>query len=359
MRSSIRPAAGAVAGVALLAAGVWLAPPALNAAALLVQQDDPEAITAYRLKAEPPARIATAIEQALTDSDPELAASLLEIATELATPLPDDLAQRVIDAQGFNPGRLAGDIWSGITTGDVSSEAALGGTLAADLSGIGDVRDLIIQGNGYLTDGSYDPVVLTLATAGLALTVATVVTVGAAAPARTGVTILKASKKAGHLPAPLVAEFVTLSRNAINRGALDETLTLARQFDLSGAGAASARVLRPAVLDTVTRTADDVAAIAGGAGYRAVNQSIRLADSTADISKLRRLAATTGTRFRGTLALLGSSALTVAGLLLTLSGWAITGLLWLLAAGFAVIGLLRRLIGWALRARPRARPLPR
>lgn len=340
------------AGIAALICSPWIVPQAVQSTALLLRPDDVASIVEYRLSTQSPQQFQDAIDQALVDRDPELAASLLEVAAN--APMPADLTQRVADAQGFDAGRIAGEIWDGVFKGDTSSEAALGGSLLADFTGAGDVRDLVLEGNNYLSNGLYDPVVLTLAIAGLAMTAATVLTAGGAAPARTGITVLKAAKKAGNLPAPLVSELTKISVNAIDRNALDQTINLTKSLDFSGAGAASGRILNPSALRTVTTLADDIAAIAGQSGYRAVNQSLNVATSTADITKLRRLAGTTGTKFRGILKVLGGSALSLAGLTFTLAGWAFSGLVWLVAAGFAVFGLVHLALRWILKGRKSA-----
>lgn len=347
-------AALTVAGVAAIASAPLVVPNAIQSVRLLMQPDNVAEIADYQLGMVPPESFQSNVEQALADGDPELAASLVEVAADLKVQLPSDLIQQVTDAQGFDAGRMVGEIWDGFLKGDTSSEASLGGSLAADFTGFGDARDLVLEGSNYLSNGTYDPVVLALSSVGLTLTVATVVTAGGAAPARAGVTVLKAAKKAGNLPAPLVRELSEVAVKAIDGPALDQAIAAAKRLDIPGAGAAAGRILNPAAAQKITQLADDVADIAGRSGYRAVNQTLSVAASTADIAKLNRLASATGTKFRGILKILGGSGaafLTIANVTMILGGWAVSGLIWLLAAGFALLGGAYRIIAWLYKRR--------
>jgi hypothetical protein len=324
----------------VLASGIFIARPAVEAGTMLMNPEDLEAVADYRLRTVDSLALAKAIEGALAGCDAELAASLIAVADDAELKVSDEIRQRVTDAQAFDLGCIGRDAWGGLN-GDTSSEAGFAAALAGDLTGIGDIVDLGREGGAFVMQKPYDPVVLTLAATGLVVTAATLGTAGAAAPARIGMTVLKAGKKAGSLPAPLVADLVALSRNAIDPAILDETLDAARRVDIPAAGSAASRLLRPKVQETVTRTADDVAAVFTTSGYRALNQSLKVAESTADISELRKLSDSMGSRFRGTLALLGRAVLSIADLLVTLIGWVLAGVVWLIGAGLAVLWFLR------------------
>lgn len=343
-----------IAGVGALVSAPLVVPNAIQSVRLLAQPDNVAEIADYQLGMVPPDSFRSNIELALSDGDPELAASLVEVATDLKVQLPSDLIQQVREAQGFDAGRMVGEVWDGFLKGDASSGASLGGSLAADFTGFGDARDLVLEGSNYLSNGTYDPVILAFSAVGLTLTVATVVTAGGAAPARAGVTVLKAAKKAGNLPAPLIRELSEVAVKAIDGPALDQAIAAAKRLDIPGAGAAAGRILNPAAAQKITQLADDVAGIAGRSGYRAVNQTLSVAGSTADIAKLNRLASATGTKFRGILKILGGSGaafLTIANITMILGGWAVSGLIWLLAAGFSALAGTYRAIVWVQKRR--------
>src|SRR5262249_56394024 len=77
--------------------------------------------------------------------------------------------------------------------------ARLGGTVAGDLFVFGDVRDVVREGKHLAMGEETDHLVLGLATAGLAVTAATYISVGGATPVRAGLSLLKDARKVGRL----------------------------------------------------------------------------------------------------------------------------------------------------------------
>lgn len=324
--------------------------PALRAYHLLFLQEDPAAIAEFKLRQLPPERFQAEIEAALDDDDSELAASLLEVTDQLAYPVDATLRQRIVDAQAFNAQRTLGDIWDGFAKGDASSEAGLGGALLADMTGAGDIRDLIIEGSAFLKGEEPDQVVLVISTVGVALTAGTYMSGGAGLPIRAGASVLKAAKKAGKMPEPLVNELTNLAKTSLNRQALDAAVDAAKRFDGPALAGAAGRILNEQATNKIKQAADDIASIHSKAGYRAVNQSLQVAESTADISKLRKLADATGKRLQGTLKLLGRAALEMGELMAKLIGWMTTALLWLLGAAWTLIRLFFLSVKHSIRA---------
>ena len=87
----------------------------------------------------------------------------------------------------------------------------------------------------------------------------------------------------------------------------------------------------------------DVGTVIKANGYRAGRDVLALADTPADLGRYRALAGRLGVKFRGTLALLGAGALTLAGLTATLAGWLASAVLWLLATLYVLYRMGRRL----------------
>lgn len=356
IRRSLRFFGLVTSATALALAFEPMVPPALLAYEVLSQQGDPVAVADFRLRQLPPEMFLNEMELAVAENDFERAASLLAVAEDLTVPVDPALRQRVIDAQAFDAKRTFSEFWDGLADGDASTGAGLGGTLAADLTGVGDVRDLWREGGAYLKGEEYDQVVLVLATAGVALTVGTVASVGAALPARTGLTVLKAAKKAGSLPKPLIDEFVTLSKTAIDREAVEQAVQAARWLDVEGVGTAAGRILRPKEMAILQTAAQDVASIAKTGGYRALHQSLALAESTADLTKMRKLAEAKGNRFLGVVRVLGKTAwklgelaFGLASVVLAALGWLLVALFVTSRAAYMIARWLARTVWWAIR----------
>ncbi|KNY13067.1 hypothetical protein AKG11_31275 [Shinella sp. SUS2] len=287
------------------------------------------------------------IEVALDGEDPELAGSLVALAQGRELSLPSPLLQRVSAAQELDVARSARQVWQGLRHGDAKSPEAFAGALASDLTGVTDVRDLIREGKAYLADQPHDGLTLVLAIAGLTATGVTLATWGGASPARMGVTTLKLAHKAGDIPPALRASISKLTKESLDRPALDRSLKLLRQGDLTAGRQALAGALRPAPLRTLQGMATDLGDVARTQGYRASRDVLRNAHSPQDLSRLRAISSRLGKGFRAAIALLGPGLVTLAGLMVTLIAWLTTGALWILAVLFVAVRMLR----WLLRHR--------
>lgn len=335
-----------------LGAGTVVLPPAWAGLKALRPGASPDDLVAYRLRNVAPSAYETAISEALGNDDPELAASVLMLADSRKVAVGPDVRERVQMAQGFDAGRSLRDAWGGLTGGDARSPEALAGAVTADLTGISDARDLMREGRAYLNNQPYSPLTMGLAVGGLVLTGATIASFGAATPARVGVTALKAADKSGLLSAPMRRAMTAMTSDLVDARAVKETVDLASAGDIGAARLALTRSVRAAPLAALSTAASDLGTVAKTTGYRAAHDVLKVADSPADISRLRRLATGLGARFRGALVVVGSAALTTLGVLASASGWLLAALTWLLAAVFTLYRIMRWMWRFA-RSRPR------
>ena len=179
------------------------------------------AIAEYRLRSIPPERYATEIEAALAAGDVDLARSLVDLggAAE-GRRCPTPLLVAVAAEPAFDLGAAAREAGTCIFEGDFNSEAGFACVIATDLTGIGDVRDLVTEGGALVLGQPYDALTLGLATVGLTLTGATVVSMGMAAPLRAGASFLKAMNKTRKLPPKLADELGRTIGNTIDGDAV-------------------------------------------------------------------------------------------------------------------------------------------
>ena len=201
-RSRIVPA---VAGLALCAVAFALAwPHARDAYAILAAQDDPAELADLQLHSalrNNAALIADNIEAALAAGDSDLANSFVSLARERNIPLDDHLQKRVNDlvAEQSSSSHYARRFVTGLVTGEADDVASLSGTVTGDLFVFGDIRDAVREGKHLAMGEDTDHLILGLATAGLAVTAATYVSVGGALPLRAGLTLVKDARKVGRL----------------------------------------------------------------------------------------------------------------------------------------------------------------
>ena len=339
-----------VFGLVLATLGFEALPRGLAAARSLTGPRDEAASASYLLTHKTADDYTAAAERALSTKDDDLAASIVQLATERGVSLPADLATRIKAAQDEASARMGSDAWNGFLTGDAPNEAALAGAVAADLTGIGDVRDLYAQAARYLRGEEVDPLIIGLATVGLGLTAATVATLGASGPEEAGISTLKAVKRAGRLSPMLAREVGVVAANALDCEALRLVGTSVARLDLAAARAASGRVLKAEAVTTLKGLGTDVATIGSNAGYRTTVAALGTAKSTGEMSMIAKLSARFGTATRAVM-VLGGGVLTFASVMTTAVAWSLWLMLWIAGFAFGAAKLGRRIGRWIWPAR--------
>lgn len=314
--------------IALLALGIAIWPRGAQSVMLLAGPRDEVAVADYALSAKRTADYEQAIAAALAGHDEDLAASLLALADARGIAVSASSREQVDAALAEARARIAGDAWNGFLFGDARNEAALAGAIAGDLTGIGDVRDLYGQAENFFTGGEIDPLLAGLSAVGLGATVATYASAGLALPARSGLSTLKAVKRAGKLSPALSRQLGVLAADAVTTRSVK---ALARALDGLGS---------------------DVFTIGSKAGYRTTLLTLEKAQSVKDVSVMARLATRFGKATRGALVLAGG-ALTFASVMATAAFWSVSLLLWIAAGLMALTRLSWRFGRWLA---PRPQP---
>jgi hypothetical protein len=294
-----------VLAVGLAFAAVWTLPRGIDAGRALAARDDPARLVDLALERRFDAAVAQReIRAALAASDPELAQSLIELARERAVTIDPALAAEVdADMQAFASfGSTAWRFARGFVAGNPDDMASLAGTAAGDLLVIGDVRDAAREGLHLLRGEDANRLVLGLSLGGLAVTAGTFATVGLAAPARAGVSLVKAAGKTERLGARLV------------------------------------RLLRWEKPAALAEFAGEVGTVEAKAGGRAALETVQLAQEPKDVAAFARLAVAKGGKTRAILKLLGRGAIVLAGSIFDLAMW----LVWAAANLLGLCAALKR-----------------
>jgi hypothetical protein len=308
-------------------AGLLLSP---NVAAAVKMADlaTRGAYAEIHLRQVPPERYAAEIAAALDAGDATLARSLAALAASRDIEIPPPLSDRIANLPAVDVGAALGAGWNCVVNGDFDSEAGFACVVATDLTGIGDVRDLLGEGGKFIASQPVDYFTLGIASVGLGLTAATLSSLGAAAPLRMGASFVKATHRVGKLPPRLTAEIATALQRGINRPALDEALTLATSMRLGELGRPLSRLFNPQSVRLVSNLAEDFGTIGKAGGVRAMKLSVEAADGAGDVRRLARVADTYGERYVGVMKLVGRGALRLGHLLFTIVGWLAGALVW-------------------------------
>jgi hypothetical protein len=318
----------AVSGAALAVAS----PHAHNAIALLAAQDDPVELSDIRLASalrDNRNIINDQIEAALKDHDAGLAESFVDLAREKGISLSDGLSERVSDAvaEESSSSHFARRFASGLVTGNADDVASLSGTVAGDLFVFGDIRDVVREGKHLIMGEDTDHLLLGLATAGLAVTAATYVTVGGAGPARAGLTLVKDARKVGRLGEGLTEWAGRSAREMVDAPMLQNAIATGSVMRPGQTASAIKAAFHAEKAGALVRLAKDVGRVGEKAGMRGALDTLRIAEGPEDVARAARLAATRGGQTRAILKLLGRGGLWVAAGAFNLSLWVFSALL--------------------------------
>ena len=322
--------------VALTIAALTVAPRAFDAEHLLASQDDPVALADHAIaRSFDGAVAAREINAALAANDLDLAASFLELARDRGVAIDPALVETVDPANGAaaTTARSVGSFARGLITGEPDDLSGLAGTAVGDLFVFGDIRDALREGSRLATGQQADELILGLACVGLAITAGTYATVGAAAPARIGVTVVKAARKTGRIGGQMAAWINRSLREVVDWSALERALKGASIVQPAAAVRAARESVKVEKAQGLVRLVGDVGRVQARAGTQAALDGLRLAQGPRDMSKIARLAAAKGGKTRAVLKLAGRGAIALTVGTFNLATWIFWAILTLL--GFA------------------------
>lgn len=315
-----------------------LLPRATDAGAVLIAQDDPVRLADLQLESvlrNDPALIGRNIEAALAAQDPDLANSFVDLAAARKISIPEELSQRVTEAVGEENSShsIAKRFLSGLVTGNAVDGASLSGTLAGDLCVFGDVRDIVRESRHLAVGEDTDRLLLGLAAAGLVVTGATFVSVGGAAPARAGLSLVKDARKTGRLGEGLSRWAGRSAREMVDTRHLQNALAAGSLAQPRRTAVAIKAAIRAEKAGGLVRLAKDVGRIGEKTGTRGALDTLRIAQGPKDVARAARLAGVKGGQTRAILKILGRGAL-----LLTAGAFNLA--MWVFGAVFALFGFL-------------------
>jgi hypothetical protein len=303
-------------------AAVLVVPLGVEAHRLLSHEDDPVAIADRALdKVLDQPLVVREIESALDANDADLAASFVELAQERRLPVPDELAARVRRAveKENSAGAYAQSFARGLVTGEPDDAVGLVGTVAGDLFVFGDIRDALREGSRYARGEKVDELVLGLSIVGLAITAGTYASLGAGAPARVGLSAVKAARKTGRLSTRMADWIGRSVREAVDWSALR------RAGGSLADPALAARTARQAVKTDkaggLLKLAGDVGTVQTKAGTRGALDALRISQGPQDMARVAKLAEKKGGKTRAILKTLGRGAIVLSMATFNLAMW--------------------------------------
>ena len=327
--------------VALAIAALTVAPRAFEAEFLLASREDPVALADHAVARSLDAVVvAREINTALAANDVDLALSFLELARDRDVPVDPALAEKVELANGTaaTAARSFASFTRGLITGEPDDISGLVGTAAGDLFVFGDIRDAVREGTRLATGQEVDELILGLACVGLAVTAGTYATVGAAAPARVGLTVVKAARKTGRIGGQMAGWINRSVREVVDWSALARAIRGASIAQPAAAVRAAREAVKVEKAQGLMRLAGDVGRVQALAGTQAALDGLKLAQGPRDMSKIARLAEAKGGKTRAILKLAGRGAIALTIGTFNLATW----IFWAILTLFGLVSSLKR-----------------
>ncbi|MER8983697.1 hypothetical protein [Mesorhizobium sp. M0843] len=372
----IRLGRQAISGAVLTATLVaFLSSNQFAALELAIDFWDPFAISQYRLSRLSTNDYEVSIEQALEEGDVSEANSLVKLAQDNGIQLPPDLVDRAHESHFEFGLRNSKDFLDGAITGQVTTPASIGGVLAADYFGVGDIRDAVIQGNHLIRREDYDKLTLGLSLVGLATNVP------GSGPIDIGFSLFKNANKAGKLSKALRTRLGAISarlvdveglKRGLSRTSLPSfktpTVAAARAafseidwhrvakgdfsgfrklisemipVDIKAAKEAFSGAVRKEVVEEVGLLASSATGIASSGGIKATFRALEYADDAEDLSRFRSLAKRMGEKTSAVLKMLGKGAIRLGELVYLVVSVLIAAIGWFAGALWFVFSLMR------------------
>lgn len=310
-------------------AAVIVTPLGMEAHRLLAAEDDPAAIADRALTSAFDKSVATReIETALAANDADLAKSYIDLAADHGVEIPKEMTERVNKAvdDANSAAAHAESFARGLITGEPDNMVSLAGTALGDLFVFGDIRDAARESANYVNGEKVDELVLGLSLVGIAVTAGTYASLGAAAPARVGLSVVKAARRTAKLSGRM-GEWIGRSlREVIDWSALKR----AGAASLSEP-ATAVRIARESVkaekAGGLMRLAGDVGRVQTRAGTQAALEGLRIAENPRDMARVAALAEKKGSKTRAILKTLGKGAIFLSMTTFNLVGWILGAIL--------------------------------
>ncbi|HWV51862.1 hypothetical protein [Pseudorhodoplanes sp.] len=337
--------------VLLIAAGIFgiaalaLLPRAIESGWLLLVQDDPVELADRKLARTFNTEAATReIEAALAADDAELAQSFVELARDRNVAVAPELVARVdaAVAKAASALKTAENFTRGLIVGEPDDLVSLAGTALGDLFVFGDIRDALREGSRYAQGKEADHLILGLSAVGIAVTAGTYASMGTGAPARVGLSLVKAARKTGRISARMTEAIARTLRSVVDGPALRKAVDGASV----ASPAATVRAVREAVkiekADDLFRLTRNVGEVQAKAGTRAALDGLKVSDSPREMARVAKLAEKQGGKTRAVLKFLGRGAIALTVAAFDLSLWVLWAALTLFGFVSAAKGAVER-----------------
>ncbi len=254
--------------------------------------------------------IAREIETAILDSDFDDARMYLDIAKAHGYHINYKKYNSLIRQRDTDFNRLktrVTDFAEGFINGEGSNLSGIAGSVTADFTVVGDVRDLHKEYTKYQQGKPVNELIVALSGVGIGLTAMTVGSLGSTAPAKAGTSMLKLAAKTQRITLRFQKYLLKLGRNIFD-------WRLFTRIAKSGKGLknlrrAAKQAYHPEALKPLQEVANHVNTIRKASSVADTVHLLKYVETTDDLRRLEKVSLKYGTKTKGLFKLLGKSAL--------------------------------------------------
>ncbi len=256
------------------------------------------------------ADIDTEIRQAITDEEFDDARMYLAIAKSNHYPIDTGRYAQIIqqkDTPLAQFAKNASEFADGFMSGKSSSAAGVAGALGADFTVIGDVRDLHHEYNNMQKGEDVNELIVALSGAGIGFTALTVGSMGSAAPAKSGISLVKLAAKMRRLSSRFQKQLLRLGKQVFDWQLF--TRLLKQGSGLKQIPRAARQAYHPKAIEPLKEIAGQVNNIRKVTSVSDTLHLLKYVETTDDLRHLEKISLKYGTQTKGIMKLLGKGAL--------------------------------------------------
>ncbi|GAA0401790.1 hypothetical protein GCM10009133_08220 [Cocleimonas flava] len=254
--------------------------------------------------------IESEIDAAFIRSDFDDVRMYLEIAKKHNYPLAFSKYEQQLVEQDTQVKRIVNNTSNfidGFLKGDGSNIAGIAGAVSADFTVVGDVRDLKKETNKYLAGKDVNELIVILSGTGIGLTALTIGSMGTAAPAKTGASMMKLAVKTQRISKGFQKQLLKLGRKIFDWPAF--TRLVKQDNNLNNIQRAAKRAYHPDAIQPLKKVAVQVNTIRKSSSAVDTLHLLKYVETTDDLRHLEKVTLKYGSQTKGMMKLFGKGAL--------------------------------------------------
>lgn len=197
------------------------------------------------------------------------------------------------------------DFAEGFIKGESSNMSGIAGSISADFTVVGDVRDLHKEYAKYEQGEAVNELIVALSGVGIGLTALTVGSLGSAAPAKAGTSIIKLATKTQKITLRFQKHLIKLGRNVFDWSVFSKIAKKGKS--LRNLRRAAKQAYHPEAMKPLQNVAKRVNTIRKASSVADTVHLLKYVDTTKDLRRLEKVSLKHGTKTKGLLKLLGKT----------------------------------------------------